>query len=372
MTKLLFLLVPILVLSSISQSRTNYCSRHQFHYYLHQDLAYIFLIIILIFFSGLRIEYNDTWNYIDGFNKSPLLSDFLKNPDSYNIFKNPLFFFLQALLKTTVGNPQWLIFLSSAFTQICFILFFKRYSSHFTFTVFLYFTYGTFCFSLAALKQVLAMAVITLAIPFLEKKQWSRYFFLVFIAMLIHTYALIFIVLPLFRRKPWKLFTLLFVAVMIFVMMNFQDVIEEFMEQANELGKTLADYEVFSDNTINTLRLMVYAVVPAISFLFRKRLFQHAPPKQYLLVHMSILSLAFMSMGTQAGANMFARMGTYFELGTLCTLPWMLDQIFDRKSFRLISCIAIVMFSLYFIYSFGINISFDAIYKVGSVWRLFA
>ena len=51
-------------------------------------------------------------------------------------------------------------------------------STNFVFSIFLYFTLGTFCFTLAALKQVLAMSVLMLAMPALERKQWLLYYFL--------------------------------------------------------------------------------------------------------------------------------------------------------------------------------------------------
>ena len=89
----------------------------------------------------------------------------------------------------------------------------------------------------------------------------------------------------------------------------------------------------------------------------------------YILIHMSIISLAFMAMGTQAGANMFARMATYFELGTICILPKMLRKTFDERSYRLISTVACFCFMGFFVYANAINIQFDAEYKAITIWQ---
>ena len=135
------------------------------------------------------------------------------------------------------------------------------------------------------------------------------------------------------------------------------------MEQANELGKTLAEYEVFDSYTINIFRLAVYAVTPVLSIVFRKWILQNSSKMDHILIHMSIISLACMSMGTQSGANMFARMAMYFELGTICCLPQMLKKTFDDRSYRLVSVVAAVCFFGFFVYANAIAGDFGQDYR---------
>lgn len=368
MYKLLAVFAASLILAYISDRNTKAVRAAGHHYSVWTDWAYIALVVVLTLFAGLRTSYNDTWNYINGFNNCAEFSEWIANPQSLNIFRNPLFYGYQSLLKSWTHNPYLLVFTTAMFSQICLVRFIKRYSDSFTFGVFIYFALGTFVFSLAAIKQTVAMAILTLAFPYLEKKSWVRYYVVVFIAMLVHTYALAFAVLPFFRAKPWSLFTFLFVAVVAAVMMTFEETITAFMEQANDLGKSLADFEVFSDTTINIFRLAVYAVPPLISLIFRKWVLHNTNGMENTLIHMSIISLAFMTMGTQAGANMFGRMGNYFELGTICYLPTMLKKTFDARSFRLISAIACVCFMGFFVYANAINLDFGTQYKAMSLW----
>ena len=319
-------------------------------------------------FAGLRTSYNDTINYITGFNDAPGVFEWIADSENYNPFTNPLFYFYQSIIKTIFNDAQMLIFISACITQVCFILFFKRYSRHFTFSIFIYFTLGTFVFTLAAIKQVLGMAIVTLAFPYLEKRKWIPYYLLVIMAMLIHTYSLAFAVLPLFRAKPWRTFTFIFVILTAVLMMNFEVTITEFMEQANDLGKTLADYEVFADATINIFRLGVYAVPPLISFIFQKWVLNDGTKMDNVLIHMSIISLAFMVMGTQSGANMFGRMANYFELGTICSLPWMLEKTFEERSYRLVKIVACACFFGFFFYANAINLDFSLEYRSITPW----
>lgn len=369
MLKLLAVFAAALVLAHISEQNTKAILAAGHRYSVWDDWAYILLVTILVLFAGLRTQYNDTWNYIVGFQNAPNLSGWFSDPDNFNPFKNPLFTFYQSFLKTYTNNAQILIFTLALFGQVCQLHFIQKYSDHFTLSIFIYFTLGTFVFSLAAIKQITATAIATLAFPYLEKKQFGRYYLLILIAMLVHTYAVAFAAIPLFRARPWSLFTFLFIAIVAVVMMNFEETITSFMEQANDLGKTLADYEVFGDATINFFRLAVYAVPPLISLFFYKWVFHGASKMDNTLVHMSIISLAFMMMGTQAGANMFGRMGNYFELGTICYLPTMLKKTFDEHSCRLVTTVACFCFLFFFVYANALHGNFDMEYRSISIIR---
>ena len=368
MFKLLTVFVLALVLAYISERNTKIALAKGYRYKTWKDWAYVVLVIVLTLFAGLRTSYNDTWNYVTGFINSAEFSEWIASPKNFNLFKNPLFYGYQSLLKSLTHNPYLLIFTTAMFSQICLIRFIKRYSDNFVFSIFIYFTLGTFVFSLAAIKQIVAMSILTLAFPFLEEKKWIRYLLFVFIAMLVHTYALAFIVIPLFRTRPWRVFTFVFIVVIVVVMMNFETTITAFMEQANDLGKTLTEFELFSDNTINIFRLGVYAVPPLISLIFQKWVLYDTSRMENILIHMSIISLAFMVMGTQAGANMFGRMGNYFELGMICYLPTMLKKTFDMRSYRLISVVASFCFMFFFIYANAINIDFGTQYEAMSLF----
>ncbi len=367
MFKLLVVFAVAMVLAYISEMNTRAIVASGQDYSPRKDWAYVSLTIVLTLFAGLRTSYNDTWGYMAGFRMAPTITEFLAKPENLNPFKNPLFNAFVSLLRTVTDNDQLFVMIISIQNQAFLMRFFKRYSDNFLFSVFIYMTLGTYVFSLAAMKQITAMAILTLAFPCLEKKQWLRYYLIVLIAMLVHTYAVAFAVIPLFRAKPWGFFTFVFIAVVGVVMVNFETAITEFMEQANDLGKTLAEFEVFSDTTINVFRLGVYAVPPLISLVFQKWVLKDASPMDNVFVHMSIISLAFMSLGTQAGANMFGRMANYFELGTICCLPWMLKKTFNERSYRFVLRVACACFMGFFAYANAIRGSFDGEYQAVSL-----
>jgi hypothetical protein len=222
---------------------------------------------------------------------------------------------------------------------------------------------------MAALKQAIAMAVLMLAIPFLERKQWVRYYLLVFVAMTFHTYALAYAVLPLFRSRPWKPFTFLFIGTIMIILINFESVITSFLDSAEEMGKTVAESDVLNNTSLNLLRVLVYAVAPIMSLVLQHWLFRDSRPQHHILVHMSIISFACMLLGTQNGANVFARMGTYFEMGMVCCLPWMIPKSLTERSARLVTTVAVVLFLGYFFYEFGIAKDFANNYTSITLWE---
>lgn len=360
MIKISVLLAVCIALAWASEVNTPQILKRNGRYRIREDLAFILLAAVLALFAGLRTDYNDTWTYIVGFRTDGGLAAFFADPENLNPVTNPMFYLYRSILREFTANGQVLIFISSAFTQFCFLLFFKRYSKHFTFSVFLYFALGTFDVSLGALKQTMAMGILTLGFPYLERNKLGRYYLVVLIAMLFHAYAICFAVLPLFSRRPWTSFTFLFVGGVALVLMNFRVVIEEFMEQANSMGKTLEAYEVFDSHTVNLFRVAVYMVTPLFSLVFARWLNSGSTRMDHILTHMSIISMAFMLMGTQAGANMFARMAHYFEIGTLCCLPGMIDKPFEKMSARFIAAFAIIGFLGFFVYA---NQGFDEAFK---------
>jgi len=369
MIQLYYLLAISVFLAGLSQKYQEKCESNGISYRVIHDKAYMVLLVMLILFSGLRTSYNDTGTYLMGYSQATGLRHFLENPRNLNIFRNPLFYAYQSLLRSVLDNGQILIFTTSAFTQSCFLLFFKRYSKSFRFSIFIYFTLGTFCFTMAAIKQVVAMAIMTLGFPYLKQRKYVIFYLFVFVAMLFHTYALIFSFLPLFIDRPWKPFTYLFLLITILILLNFQDAISSFMDQANDLGKTLSEEEIFDNHSVNTFRLLVYMVVPLASLVFQRWLFYDSDRMDHVLVHMSIISMSFMILGTQSGANMFGRMATYFELGTICCMPWILKKIFDRPSYVLVRRIAVLCFLGYFTYAYGISTDFSANYRAMDLWQ---
>ena len=150
---------------------------------------------------------------------------------------------------------------------------------------------------------------------------------------------------------------------------TFEDTIGTLLEYADSMGKHVAEYEVFDGNQMNPFRVAVFAVVPVLSLVFRPWLAPEEDREKCILLNMSIVSLMFMLLAMMNGANMFGRLARYFVLGSVCTLPWILDRVFNARSARLIKLLAAVSFLGFFLYdNQGFSQAYHAISLTGFIF----
>lgn len=329
---------------------------------VRRDLFLVLMTVIMTLFAGLRTGYNDTAAYIKGFLNADSTSAFLSDPENLDILHNPLFYFGVTVFRSLTDNYHLYLTVLALFNTILFLRFLRRYASegNFALTVFLYFAIGVFTFSMAALKQITASAVLTLAIPALIDKKWVRYFVIVAIAGLIHTYAFIFFFLPFLTGKPWGWKTVLLLLGTVGVMLTFESSIGSLLEYADSMGKHVAEYEVFDGNQMNPLRVAVFAVVPVATFLFHRYLEPELDREKCVMLNMSVVSLMFMLLASMNGANMFGRLARYFVLGSVVALPWIVDKVFEERSARWVKIAAALCFLGFFLYD---NQNFSSYYS---------
>lgn len=320
---------------------------------------FFMLVLTLALPIMLRKTFNDTNSYIHSFQQADSLAVLLESGELH-ILKNPLFYVYESLARTFTDNYMIFFLFPAFFVQYSYLRFIRKHSSNFVIGVGLYLLLGAYVFSIAAMKQTIAMAILLYAVDLLIDRKYVEFYALVFLAFLFHTYAIAFVILPLFTVKPWTGRAFLLLLAVYIVMQNFDSVIQSFLEFANESGKDVASEEVIGAAAINPIRVAVYAVTPLLAFFLRGYLFEDEKDREHnILVNMSIITVAIMSIGLISAANMFARMGQYFEFGIICSLPWMLKKAFDKQSARFVGAVAIMCFVGYFCYANLVQIYFD-------------
>lgn len=140
-------------------------------------------LIVLTLFAGTR-SYRvgtDTGNYTRNFNSQLNVKYFRFNED--------IEFGYQALEYTILSltnNYFWLLTITSLIIVYCYLKVIRKYSVNYWFSIFLYITLGTYTFFFNGLRQGLAMAIFTLAIPYLLEKRLIPYLLVCAIASLFH------------------------------------------------------------------------------------------------------------------------------------------------------------------------------------------
>lgn len=320
--------------------------------------------IWMICLIGLRVDYNDTAAYIDGFNNAETISELFSDSENLSWAKNPLFMLYTSYMRSITDNYHIYFMIPAAFIVVSFLKFFMQEceTDILPYCLFLYFTFGTYFFSLAAMKQSIAMAILTYAIVALQRKKHLQFVVFVIVAGLFHTYAFLLILLLFFDSKPWKLRTFILIGATFVVMFTFENTLTTILQYADVIGKDIADEGLFNGAAMNTLRIAVYGVTPVLLFLGNRYLESEMERKHHILVHMSIFSFMFMLLGSISGANLFGRMARYFEVGTLVMLPWSVKRIFNERSTRFIYALMVVLFFVFFLYDYqGFDLSYKGI-----------
>lgn len=350
MKSLIVMLFVSVFLAYLSQKNTSHAYNEKKRQKL--DIYAIILIIVLSFYVGLRTSYNDTTAYINGFNNAESISAFLSNKENFDILKNPLFYAFTSLFRTFTGNYHLYLLFFAFLNNTLFIKFIKKHTanSNFAFAIFLFFALDLFMFSMAAIKQVTAMAILTLALDALFEKKTFKYYIIVTIAGLIHTYAYGYYFLPLFNTDIWNYRSILLALGTLFILNNFQSVISTALEVADTAGKTVASYEVFDGNQMNIIRVAVYSLIPMLLFVFKGRLNRKMTKQEKLFGNMSIIGMMFILMASMNGANMFGRLATYFVLGSVILFPNIIKYLFNKISANILYTLSTMCFLVFFLY----------------------
>lgn len=334
--------------------------------------ADIFMIIVIAWmtcFSFLRTDYNDTYTYRVFFSEAQSLAEGFSNGTFTDWTGNPLSMLYRSLIREITENYHIYFFFPAILSSFSVVKLCKQYSVNPAFSILIFFSIGTYVAYIAALKQCLAMFFLLIALPYGIDKKYVRFYLLVLVAILFHTHAFMFAIVPLLTEKPWGKVTWAGLAFVVFALLTYDVTLGAFMEYAQSLGAFVNENEVFDGHQINILRVVVYWVPALLALVFRKRLFNDSTRIENLFVGMSIVSAFILTIGLVQGANLYARMAAYFEIATAIALPWMIRKLFTKQSAQLVTACAAILYFGYFLYEFGVSKDFGSSYRAISLWQ---
>ncbi len=333
------------------------------------DIFMAIAIFWLTCFMFLRTSYNDTGNYIHFWNNAVSVESFFEDISIQDWTGNPLSDFWLSLSHEWFLNYHIYFLLPSVLICVAVVSLFKRYSVNTAFSILVFFAIGTYVMYMAALKQCLATFILLLAIPYAEKKQYGRFYFLLAFAILFHTHSFMFAIVPFLFGKPWGKVTIIGLAFTLFAIVTYNSTLGAFMEYAQSIGALVDESEVFDGHQIHILRVVVYWIPTILALLFRKRLFKDSTRMENLFMNMSSVAAFILTIGTVQAANLFARMAGYFEIAMAISVPWILYKLFNKRSAIAVSVLAGVLYFGYFLYEFGVSKDFGNQYSAITLWQ---
>ena len=317
-------------------------------------LTFSFLIVL----AGLRSGMADTPAYIQNFKDLPAnITELYRVVSSYE--KSNGFYFFAGLIKCFISKDYhvWL-FIVATINGICVAFTLKKYSSNFAISALLFILTCYYTWMFNGLKQFFVATIMFAATGLILKKKVIPYIILVLFMSTFHNSVLIFIpVYFIVQGEAWNKRTIVFILLTIMAMIFanqftniFNDVVENttYSESMQEIGKT--------DDGTNIIRILVESIPMIISFVYRKKIKEISTPIIDLCINMSIMgSGIYVISKILSSGVMIGRLPIYFTMYNLILLPWLIQNLFDKNTKRLMYYLMIVCYFAFFYYQIFIN-----------------
>ena len=160
-------------------------------------IPYYFILIFLVLLTGLRYRVGiDTLNYMEIYTTMPTLDNMLDS-DIFSTSINVLFVFLCGIAKLIGSDFFWIQLIHSLIVNVVIFFFVKENTKYRYTAVFIYVLTIYLHYNIEIMKESLAISMFLLSCKYYFEKKWSKYYFLICIAILFHLSALFLLFLPL-------------------------------------------------------------------------------------------------------------------------------------------------------------------------------
>lgn len=356
MSELIPITVAAIVLAILSHRASEYdpirCR------YGRQDRFWFgIMAVAMVLFVGLRTGYNDTGTYQSIYNSIPNDVDLWAGIDWLKFGENPGFHLTNRILVRLGFSTQSFLMFYAIITVGIYLWFLRKYTSQLSLTIFLFVTFCGYTFTLAAIKQCMAMALCMVATDRAIRGKYVSFVLWVLLGMLYHPYALMYLIVPFLMFRPWSSMTLIMLMAFAVAGMVMEQLLGTLLSVTDMLGENY-DASSFTGEGVNPFRLAAISVPILVSFLTRRQIANENNREQNLMVNLAMLNGEIMFLALFGTANYFARLANYFLPFQALAMPWLLTH-FDKRSKRLVTICAVGCYALFFVYSNAIHESFD-------------
>lgn len=318
---------------------------------------YVIATISMAIFVGLRTWYNDTVTYIQGYEMTNINGSVFENVN-WSLGYNPGFILIRNILKYFGITTQNFIMLFALVTICLYMWFIRKYTDKVWLTIFLFFTMGCYTFTMAAIKQCVAVAFCLIATDCALKGKWKSFIIWILIGALFHPYALMYLIIPFLMFKPWTKGTYWMLVIFVVIGLTLQLLLGTIISITTVMGEGY-NIEDFSSGGVNVFRFAVVCVPVLISYVIKEHLIVSEDKEVNLIINLSTLNALIMFVALFGTANYFARLANYFLIFQTIALPKLFNY-FSRNSRKILILISGICYFAYFYYSNVISQPFDA------------
>lgn len=300
----------------------------------------VMAVLPLVVWAGFRGNVGDTAAYMQAFADMPSsFSGISSYIDGVN--KDRGFYLVSAVIKCIIGNRNTIYFIIAAAVQ-CFLLFkiYRKYSTSFAISFFLFIAstdYISWIFN--GMRQFVAVTITVACFPWILQKKYVKAIIGILMASLFHQSALL--VLPfifIVQGKAWNKKTLIFIIAVVATVTfadRFTNILDTMLSET-QYQNVVSDWQEFQDDGTNILRVLVYSVPMILSLIGIKYIREADDPVINICTNMSIAASGLYVVSMFTSGIFIGRLPIYFSVYSYILLPWLVKNMFTKRSMWLI------------------------------------
>lgn len=297
------------------------------------SISSIFLILVTL--SSFRLNVgNDYAKYVEFMH--------LINCDAY-VPTEFGFNYIVKLLYGISGFENYLLVFAffAFFTALLFLVAIYRQADSFGFSFFLFMTLGYYFQSFSTVRYYLALALALWAIPYVLRKEWSKFIFVILLGATLHKSVLVVLALYFLASVPWKKWQLALMAVFCSTFFFLQDF---YLKVVIFLYPTYEKTEYLEGGTsyVNIIRCL--AVLALSLFLYRKAIKDNRRNRFYFYCNLEALVMYVCC----SFLPIISRIGYYLTITHIFFIPALVCSVENKKLRRFLTIGAAAAGILYF------------------------
>ena len=316
-------------------------------------VSVVIMVLPYILWTGYRPFVADTGAYASHFNNSTAsFGELLRTITSSEDWG---FYGLMIVLKMLGVQTYQAYFLVMAAIQLwCMTYIFRRYSTSFWTSFFMFIASTDYISWMQnGMRQFTAVCITFAAFDLLVRRKYIWFVVVILFASTFHASALIMLPFayvmngPALNRKSFLMVGA--VALMIPLMDSLTPLLERLLADT-QYGDVIGGEIWLNDDGTNMVRVLVYSVPALMALLGFRYILRSRDRAANLCINASMITMAVYVVSAVTSGIYIGRIPIYTTLHGYAVLPWLIDQIFEKQSAKLIKLLLVLFYLAFFVY----------------------
>ncbi len=246
-------------------------------------------------------------------------------------------------------------FLVAAIQLLCIVYVYRKYSINFWMSMFLFIASTDYMLWMHnGMRQFIAVSIIFLSCPLIAEKKYKTVCLAVLAASFFHSSALVFLpFIFIVNGRAWNRRTVIFLIGIVLAVI-FVDRVTGFMSDAMRNTEYEGDIEYLEqDEGANIIRVLFYSVPALMALIFRSYIDTANDSLINVCVNLSIIAAGFYVFSIFSSGILMGSIPIYFSLANYILIPWMISEVFNSSSAKLVNVLFIGVYCFFYYYQMG-------------------